>query len=692
MMACLAMYSTCSTHPCDRVCDEKDLSKICNYDFTVTMSQTMFKKRGCGGCPENMTDCYDPKCITGDGHERPVYLVNGIFPGPSITVCEGDQIVVNVTNDMISAESLTLHWHGIYHNGTPFMDGTPMITQCPIPVGTTFQYRFMAEPAGTKFWHAHTSFHRADGIVGPLIIRHKVKKATAKDDSYLKSNRIPYYKNYVNKRSVREMTSNNRVHKKRLSTHSLADPYDFFGNLNRDRNNVLIVQEWKHQPSPIHYINDNEEAPTILVNGKQGLRSDSPPAFIPLNMAEKNLRDPFVRIISNGFLFCPIQTYVEGYEFRILSADGLILDRPMIADVLTIFPGERYDVELVRKPNSTSSSMYSRRLKSKLNKKSPIMRADAMHWIGMGDCEHEDFNANATSYIIHYSKRDNVTNEPVGLTIEDIVPAMQLLINIDFKKSHWTSMLKTARIFNPVHKEDFTINNDHLRITNLKPSRNLAKAIQRVDHKIFLFTDSYLIDEDIPMFNNISFRHPSAPLLSQYYDVPDRELCNINTHPQCASEFCSCTHMYEIELGAVVEVIVIDEGLNGEYDIHSIHLHGYSFAVLAQEKIGNNVSVHQIKEMDSQGRLTRNLADPIIKDSVAIPEGGYVIIRFIADNPGFWMLHCHLDFHFLKGMALIFKVGDVKEMPEIPPKFPHCGSWFTDPINTSPNRWKIFKP
>jgi hypothetical protein len=36
------------------------------------------------------------------------------------------------------------------------MDGVPMVTQCPIPSSTTFQYKFRASRAGTHMWHAHT--------------------------------------------------------------------------------------------------------------------------------------------------------------------------------------------------------------------------------------------------------------------------------------------------------------------------------------------------------------------------------------------------------------------------------------------------------------------------------------------------------------------------------------------------------
>jgi len=40
-----------------------------------------------------------------------------------------------------------------------------------------------------------------------------------------------------------------------------------------------------------------------------------------------------------------------------------------------------------------------------------------------------------------------------------------------------------------------------------------------------------------------------------------------------------------------------------------------------------------------------------MKDSVVVPDGGYVVLRFISDNPGIWSFHCHLSFHLEAGKA-----------------------------------------
>lgn len=80
-------------------------------------------------------------------------------------------------------------------------------------------------------------------------------------------------------------------------------------------------------------------------------------------------------------------------------------------------------------------------------------------------------------------------------------------------------------------------------------------------------------------------------------------------------------------------MILIDKGF--AYDAnHPFHLHGHSFRVIGMEKVGKNVTVDKIVELDEKNLLLRNLENPPIKDTVTVPDGGYTIIRFVASNPG----------------------------------------------------------
>jgi L-ascorbate oxidase len=106
-----------------------------------------------------------------------------MLPGPYINVCQGDTILVTLSNSLHLSEGTSIHWHGITQRGTPFMDGVSMITQCPVISRTSFQYKFVASDSGTHFYHAHAGTQRADGVFGPLIV-HEYEKNNIHLDKY----------------------------------------------------------------------------------------------------------------------------------------------------------------------------------------------------------------------------------------------------------------------------------------------------------------------------------------------------------------------------------------------------------------------------------------------------------------------------------------------------------------------------
>ncbi len=56
-------------------------------------------------------------------------------------MCEGDTIIVNVTNHLRNGEGTSIHWHGFHVRNEQYMDGVGMLTQCPIPIGNSFTYK-----------------------------------------------------------------------------------------------------------------------------------------------------------------------------------------------------------------------------------------------------------------------------------------------------------------------------------------------------------------------------------------------------------------------------------------------------------------------------------------------------------------------------------------------------------------------
>ena len=96
---------------------------------------------------------------------------NGMWPGPRLTVTEGDKVRAIFKNNL--KESTGVHFHG--QRLPNAMDGVPHITQEPIPAGGSFTYEFTAKTVGSHMYHSH---HNATdqvgrGLLGAFIVEPK---------------------------------------------------------------------------------------------------------------------------------------------------------------------------------------------------------------------------------------------------------------------------------------------------------------------------------------------------------------------------------------------------------------------------------------------------------------------------------------------------------------------------------------
>lgn len=103
--------------------------------------------------------------------------------------------------------------------------------------------------------------------------------------------------------------------------------------------------------------------------------------------------------------------------------------------------------------------------------------------------------------------------------------------------------------------------------------------------------------------------------------------------------------------------------------VHPIHLHGHDFAILAQ---GDGYFSPDV---------VPNLDNPARRDTVNCPIGGYVWIAFQINNPGAWLMHCHIAWHASAGLSLQFveqpsKIQGLMEKAGVYPKMQEqCEAW-----------------
>ena len=97
------------------------------------------------------------------------YGVNGDILGPTLFLNKGDNVTLNVQNNL--PEVTTIHWHGLHVS--PQNDGGPHTT---IDTGHTWSPNFTVLDHAATYWyhphlHEHTADHVTKGIAGFIIVR-----------------------------------------------------------------------------------------------------------------------------------------------------------------------------------------------------------------------------------------------------------------------------------------------------------------------------------------------------------------------------------------------------------------------------------------------------------------------------------------------------------------------------------------
>ncbi len=93
---------------------------------------------------------------------------NGVVPGPTLVVHEGDRVVIDYTNSQNVPD--TIHLHGIH--GIPIqMDGVAGISQPLVQNGGAYRYAFTADRSGTFIYHSHDNEEMVNsGLYGAIVV------------------------------------------------------------------------------------------------------------------------------------------------------------------------------------------------------------------------------------------------------------------------------------------------------------------------------------------------------------------------------------------------------------------------------------------------------------------------------------------------------------------------------------------
>ncbi|RHZ82311.1 hypothetical protein Glove_109g320 [Diversispora epigaea] len=485
------------------------------------------------------------KKLSPDGYERPVWTVNGQYPGPLIQANKGDRLVIKVKNNF--GDPATIHWHGIFQRGTNWYDGVPGQTQCPIPNRITFTYNYTLDQSGTYWYHSHFLAQYVDGLVGPLIVHDK-------DDPYKNS----YQEDYV-----------------------------------------VLVSDWYHSPSaPLlvqrtapHYEGFNPYPDASLISGLGQYNCSSPGAGkkcnrnvpIPTYKVRKGKKYRF-RIINTS-AYALFTFSIDNHPLKVIEVDGIFTKETNASTVnyLPIHTAQRYSVILNANQPVANYFIRANLVPDCLAPRIPMTPFNTTI----------NYNSsiifNATG-VLHYHGAGTGKPKSTGYTIPS-----------------------------PFACED--LNADAIRPYEDSP------APTNVTDTILLNVTFGRNDDDVGHFlmNGESFE----PI----FNSPTNQRIMLKENFR-DFEPTQNAYGYDTPYGCVELILINGGGAN-----HPFHLHGHAFWLVSQ---GPGVN---------PANFTYNLKNPVIRDTTTVPGRGHIVVRYLADNPGVWAFHCHIEWHVELGMV-----------------------------------------
>ncbi|KFK24618.1 hypothetical protein AALP_AA8G002600 [Arabis alpina] len=203
-------------------------------------------------------------------------------------------------------------------------------------------------------------------------------------------------------------------------------------------------------------------------------------------------------------------------------------------------------------------------------------------------------------------------------------------------------------------------------ITGLVGGPHWKPVPRHVDEKMFVTMGLERLSMQEAYFYNIS-----GVYTDDFPNHPPRKFDYANFKVQTDNDFKMMfperkTSAKILKYNSAVEMVVQNTGIISA-ESHPMHLHGFNFYVVGYG-FGNYDPIRDARKL--------NLVNPQLRNTIGVPPGGYVVLRFIANNPGVWMFHCHMDAHLPYGimMAFIVQNGPTPEttLPPPPSNLPQC--------------------
>ena len=718
------IYSEVEVVPCNHntpVCEcmTTDVNDVCEFTLDIEMLQTFTRylldntgdSRGTAGsvwrinngqwepvdydldenrntlCGSSIDsdNCTQPFGV--DGYTFRSFIgVNGRIPGPTLVVNESQLVKVNVINRLAS-ESISIHWHGMHQRNSNWMDGVEHVTQCGIPPGANFTYFFYAKPYGTHWYHSHSGAQRTDGLFGALIVKER--------GSTMRNNLLSQLTDF----DITSYSDNPAQHTLTLLDWQKSSSLDLFTQIHSSIRYFNIDRASKLQGKRATGTSSTDGAfigPVPywsgLINGRGRHNGDGDENVDYINSVLSEFKVTAgntyrFRLIGAQSLYA-YRFSIEGHKLIVIATDGQFIE-PIEVDYIIIHSGERYDFLLKREDNNNQRFM---------------IRAVTLKFTATSTHLQEQ----SAEAILNYNNDDIPSRDYAGInrqTVSERCTDKCIALNCPFKEF------------------PSNINIGCMHITNLELLTDYPEELPTIateDSTRLFFNFGFEGTSRTSTINGRNLKLPSASLAqldaSEITDIRNNEYCDLtsndcdrNNADEVISTDCYCTHVVDAEADRSYELVISATGPNPTQPdnfrfAHPIHLHGHYFHVVDiqfgeydnNEKLiagnsdidcgGDTLCVRPRwkpnKDYSSRMKMTGKISSKApLKDTLLIPAGGYAVVYFKTDNPGWWFLHCHIEVHQLEGMGLIINEEGKKTIP--PEHMYKCGNF-----SITPNEFK----
>ncbi|XP_061196337.1 uncharacterized protein LOC133204600 [Saccostrea echinata] len=427
-------------------------------------------------------------------------------------------------------------------------------------------------------------------------------------------------------------------------------------NIPIQQQHIIQLMEWNHLYDPITLLLANtkgrkKDSISILINGRSEFGSN----MAPLESFRVDKGDNHVfRLIGVGseetLLFS-----VPGLRLIVKETDGYQIVETTV-DRIIIYPAERYDFQLDLR--YASEGTYNITVHLLQGRALQILDTP----VGLG--------------YINVSNSQSLRNYTLNRQYE-------IILNCPFKEyPHHPDFLCL-----PVSKLQSRNPNSGFEFDSL--------LVERTDEVYTHFLNFGFPEQS--SINGRKFIWPTVSALSQPSELD-------TTCSGCDDESsCECSHSLNLKSGSENIMILSNFG-TGMSRTHPVPMHGHTFEVLkmgfpsfsldgkdmipnediqcSESKPNNESQCNNARWRDPSWNNYKtipgiNNLDPVRKDTVITPQGGYTVIRIRATNPGVWFMHCHIDPHMIKGMALMLNES-FENIKNLPNGLPTCHSFSND--------------